>query len=227
MSARKQVRLHKAFVTVSDKTFEDAEGDARHYLVAHMPKGLIVNGTPVGGATFTARYCHPDSKNPDILVFGFKPGSLVNLSVPVRNADGEVEAFATVGVTPDDLSSALEERRGSYRARLYAKARDASQERAPMRLEPTRYRDADEALSAIEDAIGRYRDRGRLCSMRDLYAVLVSLADSWEDIARNQGGESEDQNQDFPDCLREMDDPYDLTEYHMDDMRADGCAPER
>ena len=145
----------------------------------------------------------------------------------MRNAGGEVAAFATVGITPNDLEAALADQRASFHARRYAKARDASQERAPMRLEPTRYSDADEAVSTITDAIDRYRDRGRLCSMRDLYAVLVSLADSWEDIVRQEGGEAGDQEQDFPDRLREMDDPYDLTEYQMDDMRADGCAPER
>ena len=80
--------------------------------------------------------------------------------------------------------------------------------------------------SAIKDAIDRFRDKGRRCTMRDLYTVLVSLAGSWEDIVRNQGGEAQVQERDLPVLQREMDDPYDLTEYAMDDTRADGCARE-
>ena len=62
--------------------------------------------------------------------------------------------------------------------------------------------------------------------MRDLYTVLVSLAGSWEDICRQEDGTPEEHEQGFPDLPREMDDPYDPTEYAMDDMRADGCARE-
>ena len=226
MSARKRVLLHKAFVTLSDKTFEDEDGTSRNYQVAHMPKGLVVNGTPVGGATFTARYSYPADGNPDYLVFSFKEGTLVNLSVPVRGKDGSVEAFAKIGVTPDDLTAALAEQRESFRARLYARSRDGSQLSSTGRIEPARYRDSDEARLAIKDAIDRFRDRDRRCTMRDLYTVLVSLAGSWEDIARQEGGTPEEHEQGLHDLPREMDDPYDPTEYAMDDMRADGCARE-
>ena len=226
MSAKKRVILHKAFVTLSDKTFEDADGSSRNYQVAHMPKGLVVNGTPVGGATFTARYSYPADGNPDYLVFSFKEGALVNLSVPVRGRDGSIEAFAKIGVTPDDLTAALAEQRESFRARLYARSRDGLRAPDTEGIEPARYRDADEARLAIKDAVDRFRDKGRRCTMRDLYTVLVSLAGSWEDITRNQGGTAQEQERDLPDLQREMDDPYDLTEYAMDDMRADGCARE-
>ena len=226
MSAKKRVLLHKAFVTLSDKTFEDEDGTSRNYQVAHMPKGLVVNGTPVGGATFTARYSYPADGNPDYLVFSFKEGTLVKLSVPVRGQDGSVEAFAIIGVTPDDLTASLAEQRESFRARLYARSRDESRLPGTEGIEPARYRDANEAHLAIADAIDRFRDKGRRCTMRDLYTVLVSLAGSWEDIVRNQGGEAQVQERDLPDPQREMDDPYDPTEYAMDDMRADGCARE-
>ena len=226
MSAKKRVILHKAFVTLSDKTFEDSDGTSRNFQVAHMPKGLVVNGTPVGGATFTARYSYPADGNPDYLVFSFKEGTLVKLSVPVRGQDGSVETFATIGVTPDDLTAALAEQRESFRARLYARSRDESRLPGTEGIEPARYRDADEAHRAIKDAIDRFRDKGRRCTMRDLYTVLVSLAGSWEDIARQEEGTPEERERDLPDLPREMDDPYDLTEYAMDDMRADGCARE-
>lgn len=123
MPAKTRVLIHKSFVSESRSTYVDEDGVIGHYKIARIPQGIAVNGVPVGGSSFLARYCYPSPGNPDLIVFTFKEGIRVHLSIPVRDGDGKVAQYAYVDVSPKDLQDALEAERRAWRARRYARSR--------------------------------------------------------------------------------------------------------
>lgn len=123
MPTKTRVLIHKSFVSESRSTYVDEDGVIGHYRIARIPKGIAVNGVPLGGSSFLARYCYPSPDNPDLIVFTFKEGIRVHLSIPVRDGNGKVAQYAYVDVSPKDLQDALEAERQAWRVRRYARSR--------------------------------------------------------------------------------------------------------
>lgn len=225
MSDKARVIIHSAFVRNSAKTFVDSDGTERPFKVVRLPRDIVVNGTPVGGATFTARYGYPAPENPKFTVFTFKEGTLVQLSLPIRGADGKVETFARIGVTPDSLQKGLDDARSAYLARRYAKAREREEQDLPedSPKRPKRFKTLDEAREVVDGIVALYRSRNIRCAKRELAYVLETLSASWDDIMPAPAAEApaEEGEEILPD------DPYDLTEHMYDDLPAYGRADER
>lgn len=124
------LEINKAFVKETDATFVDDEGEIRNLIRVSMPKGTIINGVDFSNASFLTRYAFPSKNDERNMVISFKAGSLVPLSLPHRNADGEIDDWIKISPTIESVIKGLADSREAWKAKQRAKAHEARREAA-------------------------------------------------------------------------------------------------